>query len=185
MNWTLQLKHYQTNDKLIRFENGHRGMVTPGMLEYRILRFPHMVNCDKMQVGEQVLACAISPVLERCDEGGNSKYLELIVVGKKSNVLKERGTCLNQPIIKSRHSVKARNYLFQQLRKTLSPIGRWKSGVGPSCKTRITKKVKLKPLKLLPPTNSPVKVIKMPHTRLINAIQKFFKIAPNQIDYER
>lgn len=160
MNWTLQLKNYQTNDKLIPFENGHREMVTLGMLEYHILRFPHVVNWDKMQVGEQVLTYAISPVLERCDEDGNSKYLELIVVGKESTALKERGTCLTQPIIKSRHSVKARNYLFQQLRKALSPTGRWKSGLGPSCKPRITKKVKLKPLKLLPPTNSPVKVIK-------------------------
>lgn len=53
MNWTLQLKHYQTNDKLIPFENSCRGMVTLGMLEYHILRFPHVVNWDKMQVGSK------------------------------------------------------------------------------------------------------------------------------------
>lgn len=83
MNWTLQLKHYKTNDKLIPFENSCRRMVTLGMLEYHILRFLHVVNWNKMQVGEQVLAYAISPALERCDEDGNSKYLELIVVGRE------------------------------------------------------------------------------------------------------
>lgn len=94
------------------------------MLEHHILRFPHVVNWDEMQVGEQAQTYAVPPAFERCGDDGNSKDLELIVTGKESNALKERGAYLNQPIINSRHSVKAKSSLFQHLRKTLSPTAR-------------------------------------------------------------